>query len=364
MQTTVWVCTMVQTLPLAPTSGSAVRPVEAVRSVARWWYQSDDEPAEADVAAVAAWAQTHKDDHEAAFLAWMAVSGDLASRDVNAAEVKARFEQASDAGYAPAVAMQAYQLTKSGGERLRLRMETALVKLRLRQPVPEARFAMGMLCLERPSATAADVREAESEFRAAAEGGFVRCWSFVALAQLRQQRHADAIVSLRRGAEAGDPQAQARLAEWLLSGPAAEDAQAQAATLLAAASRRRNTPADFLFQFARILEEGRGTKADDRQALTLYERAGAKGHQEAQLRVAIAYLYGIGTEPRPKDALALLESLARDGCAEADYQLGRQFLEGLHVPRDPAAAREHFRRAASRQHPTASRHIDWLGDPP
>jgi uncharacterized protein len=90
------------------------------------------------------------------------------------------------------------------------------------------------------------------------------------------------------------------------------------------------------------------------EAVRLLTRAAEEGSPEAQFELAKLYESGIGVAPDPQRALALYQSAADQGFADAINDLGFLYFQGgLGLPRDPAEAIAHFERAADLRHPEA-----------
>lgn len=80
-------------------------------------------------------------------------------------------------------------------------------------------------------------------------------------------------------------------------------------------------------------------------ALPWYQRAAAAGIAAAQRSVALWLL--AQTPEAAREAVPLLEQAADQGDMEAQLQLGKLLLAGVHVPKDRDQARRHFEQAAA-----------------
>lgn len=80
-------------------------------------------------------------------------------------------------------------------------------------------------------------------------------------------------------------------------------------------------------------------------ALPWYQRAAAQGIAPAQRSVALWLL--AQTPEAARDAMPLLEQAADQGDLEAQVQLGKLHLAGVHVPKDRVLARARFEQAAA-----------------
>jgi TPR repeat protein len=82
-------------------------------------------------------------------------------------------------------------------------------------------------------------------------------------------------------------------------------------------------------------KHGHGCRKDERKALWWFRRAARHGHEGAALRVAAAWIDGMGCEKRPELGRAELERLmVEHGIAEAGRELGSRLLEGDDLPQD------------------------------
>lgn len=93
-----------------------------------------------------------------------------------------------------------------------------------------------------------------------------------------------------------------------------------------------------------------GLKAYDRErysrALELLVEAGEAGEAEAQFIVGRMYLDGQGTEVDAEQAVVWLERAVANGHRDAAVMLGKLYGSGAGVPLDPAKAGEYLERAA------------------
>ncbi|MFQ3790417.1 tetratricopeptide repeat protein [Halomonas sp. A29] len=76
-----------------------------------------------------------------------------------------------------------------------------------------------------------------------------------------------------------------------------------------------------------------------------------EGDVRAQVLVGAAYLYGLeekGVEPDREKGLYWLTEAANQGAAEAHYELGRIYCQGMEVDKDVVRCEEHLTEAAER----------------
>jgi len=106
---------------------------------------------------------------------------------------------------------------------------------------------------------------------------------------------------------------------------------------------------------------GHGVRENDREALVWFERAARQGLAEAQFQLGNMYAYGLadpgaGADPNRIAAQWHFEA-ARQGHAEAQYSLGILFLTGTGVERNPQEARRWIGQAAAQGHADAQAYL-------
>jgi len=92
--------------------------------------------------------------------------------------------------------------------------------------------------------------------------------------------------------------------------------------------------------------KSRGVKLDASQGRQWLEKAAAKSHKKALIRLAILLLKGEGGAPDFARAQQLLNSVS-ESSALAQYYLGEIYAAGKGVPRDPEVAIGWYRKAAA-----------------
>jgi TPR repeat protein len=106
---------------------------------------------------------------------------------------------------------------------------------------------------------------------------------------------------------------------------------------------------------------GHGVRESDAQAKQWFERAAKQGLAEAQFQLGNMYAYGLadpgsGGDPNRLAAQWYFEA-ARQGHAEAQYSLGILFLTGSGVVQDPKEGAAWIARAAAQGHADASAYL-------
>src|SRR5882762_9137802 len=101
-----------------------------------------------------------------------------------------------------------------------------------------------------------------------------------------------------------------------------------------------------------MLGTGAGVPKDEAQARKLFERAAEAGNPRGVTNLAAISKTG-GAPSDPAKSRAMLMRAAEKNSAEAQYQLGLMFADGVGGPQDDVAARSLFEKAAAQDHPGA-----------
>ncbi len=107
-----------------------------------------------------------------------------------------------------------------------------------------------------------------------------------------------------------------------------------------------------------LSSHGHGVRESDAMALQWFDRAARQGLADAQFQVGNMYAYGLAAAPAGDDPARLAAQwyfeAARQGHADAQYSLGILFLTGTGVSQDAAEARKWIDRAAAQGHADAT----------
>ena len=114
------------------------------------------------------------------------------------------------------------------------------------------------------------------------------------------------------------------------------------------------------FALGQIYETGRGVQRDLTQAYKWYQLAADNNIAGAQVRVADFLLSGRVKGHKPEEAAVLLNKAAKAGSADAQFKLGLMSLEGVGVKKDESAAAHFFEAAAKQGHLQAMNNIGIL----
>jgi uncharacterized protein len=112
-----------------------------------------------------------------------------------------------------------------------------------------------------------------------------------------------------------------------------------------------------MVELGTLYAAGNGLAKDEAQARALFQRA-ADAHNPR----AVASLAALGTSAGqpldPAEQRAMLRGAAEANSADAQFQLGLMYANGIGGPQDDVAARSWFEKAAAQNNPDA---LDWMG---
>ena len=112
-----------------------------------------------------------------------------------------------------------------------------------------------------------------------------------------------------------------------------------------------------MVELGTLLEAGAGIAKDEAQARTLFQRAAAAGNPRALTRLATAGSAN-GEAADPAQGRAMLTRAAEGNSADAQFQLGLMYANGIGGPKDDVAARSWFEKAAAQNNMNA---LEWMG---
>ena len=133
-------------------------------------------------------------------------------------------------------------------------------------------------------------------------------------------------------ADAGDADAQARLALIYLKGEGAAADPAAALRWARAAADAGQPVAEYLMGV--FYSEGKVVKADDDVAFGWFSASATKGNLKAMHSLAIAYAQGQGTAKDEKAAAEWFKRAAERGYVDSAFDLALLYERGLGVPQD------------------------------
>ncbi len=112
-----------------------------------------------------------------------------------------------------------------------------------------------------------------------------------------------------------------------------------------------------MVELGTLFAAGSGVAKDDAQARALFQRAAAAGNPRGVTALA-ALGKTDGEAINPVQKRALLTNAAEANSADAQFQLGVMYANGVGGPKDDVAARSWFEKAAAQGEPEA---LDWMG---
>ena len=141
-----------------------------------------------------------------------------------------------------------------------------------------------------------------------------------------------AVARMTALADAGDEDAQARLALLYLKGDGVAADPAAALRWARAAAESGQPVAEYLM--GTFYRDGKVVQADDVTAVTWFAAAAAKGNLKAMHNLAIAYAQGQGTAKDEKQAAEWFKRAAERGYVDSAFDLALLYERGLGVPQD------------------------------
>ena len=249
---------------------------------------------------------------------------------------------------------------------------------------PDAAYRIGELYVKRPRP---DYAEAATWYRRAAEAGHqaaARCLGSLYLSGNGVAKDTDEGTRwLRAAANGGNRASQVDLANLVLEGTSDLDDDVNVAQWFGAPASSGDAIAAFnlglcfaegvgvrkdeelaakwmrraaegmaqaQYMYARMLQDGRGMVADQKQARLWFERAANAGMVDARVALAEMLYNGRGGERSPVAAAHLFKQAAAAGHAGAMFAIGALYDSGQGLSLDREAAQKWFAAAAQRGH--------------
>ena len=217
-------------------------------------------------------------------------------------------------------------------------------------------------------------RDSSREFRvrafAATVGAAALCMAVLAAPPARGGDFFEAYEAFQRGeyeearavwskfAHDGDVDAQFNLGALYENGlGVSQDAEQAARWYRAAAARRVDLARLALARLQRI--GALGSEPDEDQ-IKLLETAARRGLAEAQFELGVAYDDGLGVTQNHATAAGWYHRAAEQGLTDAQYNLATLYHEGLGTPRDIGRARDWYMRAADAGEARAMNNLGYI----
>ncbi|MDE0202210.1 MAG: SEL1-like repeat protein [Rhodospirillaceae bacterium] len=217
-------------------------------------------------------------------------------------------------------------------------------------------------------------RDSSRTFRtlglAACVGAAVLCMSAFAAQKVAAADFFEAYDAFQRGeydearaiwstlAHEGDVDAQFNLGALYENGLGVEADAERAARWYRAAALRRVDLARLAL--ARLQRTGALEPEPDEDQIKLLETAARRGLAEAQYELGVAYDHGLGVTQNHATAAGWYQRAAEQGLTDAQYNLATLYDEGLGTPRDIDLAREWYIRAADAGEARAMNNLGYI----
>jgi TPR repeat protein len=333
------------------------RDVEALR---RWYDECRrDDPVQL-AERLDKWIAVHRDDAESMFLLsrvnfLRARRGDRAARKRNV-----QLLTAATALGQPSAMAHLGAITVKGEEGVKKDVVAGmeLVRMAVAKDDPEAHLIYGAILKLRSDGGPPAREQAFEHIKTAADKGRVRAYAPLWVMYQEAGQGTEKIGVLRKGADAGDPQAQNILSKLLFEGefvPRDRDT----AVRLAAQAAEIGDPEYQRVAGQMYLEIG--TPKAFPEAEKWLRLADKGGDMQARYLLSIGYANGVSDTDGDRDtAMRLLREAAEAGIPEAEEVLASHYLDGLLVGRDLKEARRWYERAKAHGNATAEKMLRWM----
>ena len=181
---------------------------------------------------------------------------------------------------------------------------------------------------------------------------------FAAYESFQRGDYETALDAWKRLANAGDVDAQFNLGALYENGLGEPADAGKAARWYRAAAERRLDLARLAL--ARLQRTGALEPDPEEDQIKLLETAARRGLAEAQYELGVAYDRGLGVTQNHATAAGWYQRAAEQGLTDAQYNLATLFDEGLGTPHDGAMARYWYLRAADAGQPRAMNNLGYL----
>jgi len=169
---------------------------------------------------------------------------------------------------------------------------------------------------------------------------------------------AERFAYFKRGADAGDPDAELQVAILYAKGEGVTQDYATAATWFRAAAEQGLPRAQY--DLGVLYDRGRGVTADPTQATNWYRKAAEGKYPLAEYNLAVAYTKGDGIRKDVSEAALWYRRAAGQGVVQAMVNLGMLYERGEGVPVSTVDAYAWYLAAGRRGNQPAARRADDL----
>ena len=164
----------------------------------------------------------------------------------------------------------------------------------------------------------------------------------------------------RRAAEKGHAPSQCRLGVFYAKGWGVDRNPKKAVEWYRKAAVQGFAQAQFYL--GACYAQGAGVEKDLKHAAEWYRKAAVQGHAPAQFRLGGCYARGEGVPQDHKQAAEWYRKSADQNVKEAQFALGECFMKGEGVPQNTKQAIYWYRRAAERDYRPAKRELEEIKD--
>ncbi len=211
---------------------------------------------------------------------------------------------------------------------------------------PNAQFQMGDLYMT-GRGVGRDPAAAAAWYRAAAQQGHAVAASNLGVLYANgrgvPQSDAEAVTWFRKAADAGDAGGENNLGSMYIAGRGVEQSDTLGAKWVFSAAQHGAPEAQYAL--GTLYANGRGVPRDDAQAVKWLQAAATQGYAPAQLVLGKMYVAGAGV---PRDYAEAMRQFRNADTPEAWYQLGLLYQQGLGAAASDAEAAVWWLKAAQR----------------
>lgn len=143
---------------------------------------------------------------------------------------------------------------------------------------------------------------------------------------VKNKTQEEQLIETKQNAEAGDSEAQRKLAIAYRDGEGVAEDTAKAIEWLIKSAEQGNARAQT--SLGNIYYFGRGVSKDESKGVELFQKAAAKGNAVAQRRLSVALKYGRGVPKDEAKAFEWLHKSAEQNDIAAQMSLGLEYLHG------------------------------------
>jgi TPR repeat protein len=225
---------------------------------------------------------------------------------------------------------------------------------------PYAKYAIGTLLADGSGGFAKDPKKAKLLLSEAAAGGVIQAWAFVGHLALQSGDVDQALKAFEHGASAGDSQAMTILARWLYEGEHIARDRKRALLLMVKASIYEADDADFCRDLALMYRTATWDGDHENNERRWLERASKLGDPKSRYLLVQTFFRPESHAVDTRKGIDILIDLAKNGLAEAQFDLGTMYLAGIGVERNVDIGTSLLVQAARQGHAGAATYVRIL----